>query len=153
MLFLLFQLGKDRYALDVRQVVEVLPRVAVKAIPLAPASVSGAFNYRGTTVPLIDLSQLALGRAAAERLSTRIVVVHYPDAFGVPRLLGLLAENVTETFKRAASDFADAGVDIPDAPWLGRVASDDAGLVQWVEVEHLLGAELRELLFHTTADA
>ena len=153
MLFLLFQLGKDRYAIDVHRVVEVLPMVAVKRIPQAPAAVQGAFNYRGTTVPLIDVSQLALGRPAQARLSTRIVVVDYPDGAGQSRMLGLLAEHVTETFNRAAGDFQDSGVSLPEAPYLGRVASDEQGLVQWIQVEHLLTVEVRDLLFQSPADA
>jgi chemotaxis-related protein WspB len=153
MLFLLFRLGKDRYAIDVRQVVEVLPLVAVKRIPLTPPAVSGAFNYRGSTVPLIDLSQLALGRAALPRLSTRIVLVDYPDGNGQLRLLGLLAEHVTDTLSRAASDFKDSGVTVPDAPYLGRVTSDEKGLVQWLQLEQLLPPDVRDLLFQSPAEA
>ena len=37
MLFLLFELGTDRYALDALQIAEVLPLVAIKRIPRAPA--------------------------------------------------------------------------------------------------------------------
>lgn len=147
MLFLLFQLGDDRYALDARQVVEVLPLVEFKQIPQAPPAILGAFNYRGTPTPLLDLSRLALGRAAQTRLSTRIIVLDYPDGEGRPRLLGLLAERVSETFRRDASQFQDAGVDLPDARYLGPVATDEQGLVQWVRVEQLLPPDVRDLLF------
>lgn len=153
MLFLLFRLGKDRYAIDARQVVEVLPLIAVKRIPQAPPAVSGALNYRGRTVPLIDLSQLALGRPAEPRLSTRIVMVNYPDASGRSRLLGLLAEHVTDTLSCAASDFKDSGVSLPDAPYLGPVATDAQGLVQWIQIDQLLPAEVRDLLFQSPVQA
>ncbi len=92
MLFLVFELARDRYALDVSQVAEVLPLVAIKQIPQAPPAVAGILNYRGAPVPVIDVSQLTLGRPAERRLSTRIVLVHYPDADGQTRLLGLIAE-------------------------------------------------------------
>ena len=151
MLFLLFRLGDDRYAIEARQVAEVLPMLSVKQIPQAPASVRGAFDFRGQPVPLIDLSQLALGRPARDHLSTRIVLVHCPDGRGGTRLLGLVAEHVTETFRRQASDFRDAGVDLPEARWLGPVASDAGGLVQWVQVDELLSPELRALLFPAEA--
>jgi len=151
MLFLLFRLGQDRYAIEARQVAEVLPMLAVKEIPQAPPTVRGAFDFRGQPVPLIDLSQLALGRPARDQLSTRIVLVHCPDGRGGQRLLGLVAENVTETFRREASDFRDAGVDLPQARWLGPVASDAGGLVQWVQVGELLSPELRALLFPAEA--
>ncbi len=67
MLFILFQLGSDRYALPAGQVAEVLPLVALKALLGAPAGVAGLIDYRGTAVPVIDLSALALGRPAALR--------------------------------------------------------------------------------------
>src|SRR3954468_8454666 len=104
MLFLLFELGPDRYALDAREVAEVLPLVTIKHIPQAPAAVVGIFNYRGTPVPVVDVSQLALGRPAERRLSTRIVLVHHEDD-GERRLLGLIVERVTQTVRREESDF------------------------------------------------
>jgi chemotaxis-related protein WspB len=152
-LFLLFRLGKDRYAIDVRQIAEVLPLIAVKKIPQAPAAVSGALNYRGSTVPLIDLSQLALGRPAQPRLSTRIIMVHFTDSGGRSRMLGLLAEHATETMNCAPGEFKDSGLTLPDAPYLGPVASDAQGLVQWIQVEQLLPAEVRDLLYQSLEEA
>ena len=149
MLFLLFRLGEDRYAIEARKIAEVLPLVDVKQIPQAPPAVSGAFNYRGASVPLIDLSQLALGRPARLRLSTRIMLVHYPDASGTSRLLGLLAEHVTDTMSRAPGDFQDSGVSLPEANYLGPVAADADGLVQWIQVENLLPPSVRDLLFQS----
>ena len=151
MLFLLFRLGKDRYALPAVQVAEVLPMLELKQIPQAPPAVRGAFDFRGRPVPLIDLSLMALGTPAREQLSTRIVLVRHPDGRGGERLLGLLAEHVTETLRRDPADFHDAGVDLPDATWLGPVVSHEGGLVQWVRVDQLLTPELRELLFHAEA--
>jgi chemotaxis-related protein WspB len=147
MLFLLFQLGKDRYALDVGQVAEVLPLVSLKQIPQAPPAVVGVFDFHGEPVPVIDLSQTALGRPAQHRLSTRIILAHYPDGNGEKRLLGLLAEKVTETLRRDPSDFVAAGVDNDDAPYLGPVATDARGMIQWVEVDQLLTPTVRDLLF------
>src|SRR5688572_5758867 len=100
MLFLVFQLGADRFALDVATVAEVLPLVTIRPMPQAPLGVAGILNYRGAPVPVIDLSQLTMGRPAARRLNTRIVLVHYPDRHGAPRLLGLIAEKASETVRR-----------------------------------------------------
>jgi len=61
MLFLVFQLGPDRYAIEAAQVVEVLPLVNSKHIPRAPLGVAGVFDYHGTPVPLIDFTELAQG--------------------------------------------------------------------------------------------
>jgi chemotaxis-related protein WspB len=120
MLFLLFRIGDDRYALDALQIAEVLPVVGVKGIPQAPAGVAGIIDYHGSPVPLIDLSQLALGRPARRRLSTRIVLVHYADQKSTKHLLGLLAEGATETMRRDPADFVASGVGNDPAPYLGR---------------------------------
>lgn len=147
MLFLQFQLDKDRYALDSSQVVEVLPRLDLKQIPQAPTGVAGAFNYRGKPVPVIDLCELALGRPARLQMSTRIIIVNYPDGNGTLHLLGLIAEKATETVHREPADFTDSGVTNDGAPYLGPVATDPKGLVQWIEVGKLLPAAVRDVLF------
>lgn len=147
MLFLLFELGADRYVLDVRHVAEVLPLVGIKQVPLATPAVAGIFNYRGAPVPVIDVSQLTLGRPALPRLSTRIVLVHYPVADGQTRLLGLIAEKATETLRLEEKDFVASGVTNDGAPYLGPVATDARGLVQWIDARTLLPASLRDLLF------
>jgi chemotaxis-related protein WspB len=147
MLFLQFQLGNDRYALDSRQVVEVLPLLGIKQIPQAPAGVAGAFNYRGKPVPVIDLSELALSCPARLRMSTRIIIVRYPDGMGTPHLLGLIAEKATETLRRDPADFTDTGVSTDGASYLGPVATAPDGLVQWIEVSKLLPSAVRDVLF------
>ena len=147
MLFLLFELGKDRYALDVRQIAEVLPLVGVKQIPKAPQAMIGLVNYRGAPVPVINLSQLTLGRPSARRLSTRIVLVHYPDESGHTHLLGLIAEKATLTARHEPSKFVASGVTNDGAPYLGPVVTDARGLVQWVDVRTLLPPSVRDLLF------
>ncbi len=147
MLFLQFQLGKDRYALDSSQVVEVLPLLGIKQIPQAPAGIAGAFNYRGQPVPAVDLSELALGRPARRHMSTRIIIVRYPDGNGTLHLLGLIAEKATETVHRDPADFTDSGVNNGEAPYLGPVAAAPNGLVQWIEVAKLLPASVRDVLF------
>ncbi len=130
MLFLLFQLGADRYALDIRQIAEVLPVVQITPIPNLPAAVAGVFNYRGVPLPVIDLSQLILRRPALNRYTTRLIIVHYPDASGAARLLGLVAERATETVRRDPADFVTAGGGGPAAPNAGPFAIDSAGFIQ-----------------------
>jgi chemotaxis-related protein WspB len=144
MVFLVFYLGQDRYMLDVRQIAEVLPLIGIMHIPQAPPAVAGIFNYRGTLVPAIDLSQVILGRPARRRLHSRIVLVQYADDTGATHLLGLIAEKVTETVQREPADFTAPGV---TAPHLGPVATDRHGLAQRIEVNQLLPASVRQLLF------
>jgi len=144
MLFLVFHLGQERYLLDVRQVAEVLPLIDIMQIPHAPPGVAGILNYRGTLVPAIDLSHVMLGRPARRRLHTRIVLVQYTDDSSATHLLGLIVEKVTETLQRQSTDFTASGVTVPH---LGPVATDRHGLAHRIEVNQLLPASVREVLF------
>jgi chemotaxis-related protein WspB len=147
MLFLLLQIGAEPYAIAARQVVRVLPLVQIRPIPRATAGIVGIFDYGGTPVPALDLSQLVLGRPAQPRMSTRIVLVNYPAPEGGGHLLGLIAENATDTVPLQAEDFVPSGVSSPAAPYLGGVATTARRLVQRIELEHLLPAAVRAALF------
>src|SRR6266581_4490853 len=149
MLFLLFQLGKDRYALDASRVVEVAPLLALKRLPQSPKGVAGIFNYRGRPVPAVDLCEMTTGRPASEQLSTRIIIVNYRLENGSDNLLGLIAENATETLRKNVQDFVHSGVTIGATPYLGPVLMDAQGAIQWVDEKKLLEGHMRQLLFAT----
>ena len=152
MLLLMFQLGAERYALDASRIAEVLPLVAIRPIPQAPAGVAGVFDYRGEPVPAIDISLLVLGRPAEHQLSTRMLVVDYPDRTGTTHRLGLIAEKATRTVRRERTDFVDSGVSNPQAAYLGPIMRDAGGLVQWIDVGALLPTTVRDVLFTGRGD-
>jgi chemotaxis-related protein WspB len=147
MVYLLIQIGADRYALEAAALVTVLPRVRLKRIPQAAQGVAGVFNFHGEPVPVVDLSAMALGAPSEESLSTRLVLVGYQRPGGPERLLGLLAEKAIDTARYNPVDFQDSGVTAPQAPYLGPVIHDAHGIVQLLELERLLTPEVREALW------
>jgi chemotaxis-related protein WspB len=151
MLFLLFQLGQDRYALDASRVVEVVPLLTLKQFPQAPKGVAGVFNYRGRPVPAVDLGALTFGQPARERLSTRIIIIHYPDENGVNHLLGLIAEHATEILRKDAKEFVDPGVKLGRAPYLGPILMNGSSSIQWIHEGRLLSEPVRKVLFSEPA--
>ena len=142
MLFLQLQIGEDSYVLDTERVVEVLPLVRIQPIPGSPPGVAGLFNYRGTPVPVIDLTQLTLGHCAPRRLSTRLIVLRY----NLYRL-ALMAEQATGTIQRDAADFTAAGLTSEATPYLGPVTRDAGRLIQWIQVDRLLPPSVSRVLF------
>src|ERR1700688_216400 len=139
MLFLVFRLGNDCYAIEATQVVEVLPLVNWKDVARAPAGVAGIIDFHGFTVPLIDLTDLALGKPSRKWMSTRIIVVNYRrDSSSQTHVLGLMAEQATETIRRTEEEFADSGLSVAASPYLGAVTTGPAGAIQRVEIKHLL---------------
>lgn len=153
MLFLLFQIGRDRYALEAAQVALVLPLAQLKKVPGTPPWVQGLFNYNGQHVPVLDVSLLATGQAAAARLSTRLVLVHYTPAGQATQLLGLVVEKATDTLRCDPADFSHSGLSNEDAAYLGPVLRRDDGLIQRINVQDLLDASVQALLFPEAASA
>ncbi|MES2255420.1 MAG: chemotaxis protein CheW [Pseudomonadota bacterium] len=143
MLFLLFQLGKDRYALAASQIEEILPLVSIRQVPGSSAGVIGVFNYHGTSVPVVDLSELILGQAAPSRLSTRIVIARYDNENGKTHLLGIIVENATETMQGEDADFIPSGISNDFLPFLGAISTSPRGLIQRIDVHKVLSTAMQ----------
>ena len=149
MLFLVFQIGADRYALEAARVTEVLAMVELRKIAGAPVGTAGEFTCRGESVPVLDLCQLTLGRASNLRLSTRILMLRHEPQRGVSKPLGLIAEHATELAQKKLGEFHTVG----DA----LIAPDPRGRLRLLQLDKLLTPELRDLLavyyFTQTLDA
>jgi purine-binding chemotaxis protein CheW len=50
-----FQLGKERYGIDIMEVKEIVKNQEVRPVPNSPEYVSGLLNLRGRIIPIIDL--------------------------------------------------------------------------------------------------
>ena len=153
MLLLTFTAGGERYALDVAGVIELVPRVGLRAIPHAPAFLAGLLGYRGEVVPVIDLSLLLGSSPSADRLSTRIILVkstpggqnqgeaarrtETKPGRGDVRLLGLIAEQVSDLVEVGPDQVVPAPVHLPQAPYLDSVARIDRGFVPLIAVAFL----------------
>lgn len=149
MLFVLFQLGQDRYALDARNLVEILPLTQVKAMPYAPVGIAGIIDYHGVTLPVIDLGELALGRRAATRISTRILIAEISTG----RRFALIAERANQLLQREATDFVEPEATIEAAPYLGPVTRDEHGLVQWITPQKLFSNAICDALYQQAREA
>lgn len=146
-LLLTFQIGSDSYATSIDSVIEIVPVVKFKTMPMAEPWVAGVFDYRGVATPVIDLCQVFEHRDARQSMSTRIVVVSYPTGPNETQPLGLIAERVTEAVRLAPDAFQDTGIDVPSAPFLGGVYHHTHGLLQLVDVTKLLPHAVAERLF------
>jgi chemotaxis-related protein WspB len=150
-LFLLLRLGADRYAIDAGCVIEVLPIVRLKNIPCAPIGVAGMMSFRGSAIPVVDLSIIALDTATPVRMMTRIVIVRYEAAARVEDsgLLGLIVPEVMETAHLDTSRFEPVGIRNERARYLGPVLTTSDGVLQQLMIPSLLNDELRSALFQT----
>jgi chemotaxis-related protein WspB len=146
MQLLTFTVAGEPYAIESRQVIEVLPRVPARPVPRAPDFLLGVFTYRGRLVPLLDLARRLGVAPPAERLSTRVIVVEFdaePSAGGPATVrLGLVAENVVAVRAAEEADAALPPLRLPDADYLGRMLRIGGSTSQLLDVRRLLPADL-----------
>ena len=142
MMVLLLRYGEDRYAVDVKDVVEVIPCVPLQVITRAPAYVCGLLNYRGSVTPVLDLSLLISEHATAASLSSRIIMVTFNKCYTV----GLMAEHVTEALKVDSSIFTPVGIAAQTEAFVDYVAVDENGMIQKLNIAKVLPADVMELL-------
>jgi chemotaxis-related protein WspB len=143
MLCLLLRLGEWTFALPCSRVARVIPNVPLCSLPEAPPYIAGLLQYRGGSLPVLDLSALVCHHPSAPILSSRIILIRYEGN----QLLGILAEQVMETARFEAGAFVTSGVKLENAPYLNKVASTENGLVQLIELERLLPDDLKAQLF------
>lgn len=138
MVMLLFYVGEERYACACDQVLEVVPRIPLKQVTHVPNYLAGLLRYGASLVPVVDFAQLRDARSCLNRLSTRIAILQEEvSSKEIPRLMGLMAEQLTETLDQQPSDFAQHNMVFKNAPYLTGVLGDDRGLIQLVDMKKL----------------
>lgn len=138
MLLLTFHTGEALYAIDARQVVEVVPRVEARPLPHAPEFLVGMLRYRGRVVPLVDFGRLVGASASHDALSTRIVVAEFQSASGGPRRIGIVAERVLQVDRVRPDQVVLPDLELEESPYLGGMVQLDEGLAQFVRPDRLL---------------
>ena len=136
MLVLTFQIGDDRFGLDIRHVREVVPRVELKRSPTAPAWLAGLFVYRGRAVPVVDLHRLLGCGECPHHLSSRIILVTRADAAGGESPRGLLAALVADLREGEPGSAPGRGT----TPALGPALVDRDGILHLLDLDRLLPA-------------
>lgn len=92
---LILRLGDEVFAVEARQVREILEMVPVTRVPGAPACLDGIINVRGRIVPLADLRVLFGMPCPPADVNTRIVVVEV-TLDGDAAVVGILADAVRD---------------------------------------------------------
>lgn len=97
-LYLTLRMDEEVFAIDVRQVREVLDLSPITKVPRAPEFMRGVINLRGSVVPVVDLKmKLGLPKTDAT-VDTRIVVMEI-TLDGEITVLGALADAVHEVLE------------------------------------------------------
>jgi purine-binding chemotaxis protein CheW len=131
-----FELGDERYGLDIATVYEIIRHQPITAVPQAPAFVEGVINLRGRIIPVVDLRD-RFGMAAGDLTkASRIVVC---EAAGTR--VGLVVDGVSEVLMVSA-DAIEATPDVAagsDAAYLRGIAKLGERLIILLDLDGLFG--------------
>jgi purine-binding chemotaxis protein CheW len=138
---LTLSLGKERYALDVMSVREIIRPIDISPVPRAPTEFLGVINLRGKIIPVVDL-RIKFGLEFTGRTDrTCIVVVLTGDRIGAQKLTGLLVDEVQEVVALNGSDVEAAprfGTSV-DVTYIRGLAKTKDGVTILLDLEKLLG--------------
>lgn len=95
-----FYLGKLLFGVELKSVQEVIRRLDMTKVPLAPAVVCGLINLRGQIVTAVDLRQRMELEPAAPGLPAMNVVVHSEDG-----AVSLLVDEIGDVLEVEDSTF------------------------------------------------
>ncbi len=104
---LMLGLAGEVFALDARQVREILDPVPVTRVPGAQPYVANVLNVRGKVIPLADL-RVRFGMAPASITPDSRFIVLEIDLAGEPTTIGIVADKVYEVTELDTTTFQKA---------------------------------------------
>lgn len=118
--YLTMRIGEDNFAIDMQQVIAILPLSPVTPLPHTPAYIKGVLSHHDDMIPVIDLRIWFQLGTSIESEETVIIVVKYGGETPYQRRMGLVVERVLE------NDIISASM-VKAAPRLGQQA-DNKGI-------------------------
>lgn len=126
MLALLVQVADSRLAIDVRDVVQVLPMARLERHSQGPASLAGLLVFHGRLIPTFDLSVMRAGQTTSARLRARLIAIQ-------PRL----AKHVC-SYAICVDQVMDVRGFSDEQFVPGRLLLDDQGPIEPIDADRLL---------------
>ncbi|MGB7788526.1 chemotaxis protein CheW [Methanoregula sp.] len=102
-----FELGGERYALDIQLAREIVEMIPITPIPRAPPYISGVINLRGEITNIMNLNAL-LGLANTEIRSNQKIIVLVPEAAGGSNV-GIIVDDVSSVMQVSEADIDHIG--------------------------------------------
>jgi len=99
---IVFNLGEERYGVEISQVREIIKPSQITRIPNAPGFVEGVINLRGQITTIINLRKRFGMESKDVDVNTRIIVVEYKDA-----VIGMMVDTVNEVKYLPSSDIEE----------------------------------------------
>jgi len=137
-----FELGGERYALDINLAREIVEMIPITPIPRAPPFISGVINLRGEITNIMNLYTL-LGLPEKEIRENQKIIVLVPEAANGNNV-GIIVDDVSSVRQVSESDIEHIGSGISSefsqfVKGIIKVSGDDAekkgkDLIIWLDM-------------------
>jgi len=141
-----FELGGERYALDIQLAREIVEMIPITPIPRSPAYISGVINLRGEITNIMNLNTL-LGLPSQEIRDNQKIIVLVPDAAGGNNV-GIIVDDVSSVLQISESDVDHMGEGFSSefssfVKGIIKIKSDDTekkkkSLIIWIDMLKVL---------------
>ena len=128
-----FNIGNNRYAIDTQWIMEVIPFITTTKLACPQKFIVGTANYRGTPIPVIDLGIILEDEPSRLRMSTRMLVIKYPNSNGETLPLALIVERATNIISVNEEYATDLATTLDSVQFLGKTIHDDDGMLQIID--------------------
>ncbi len=152
--YLTFFVAKERYAIDILDVKEIIEISQMTRVPMTPEYIRGVINLRGSVVPVVDLCA-RLGKERCDLTKRSAIVLVEVESRGERQMIGMLVDEVNEILDISASNLQpppDFGTDIRTdfIRAMGRV--DDVFMIL-LDINHVLSTDELSQLQHVASGA
>ena len=141
-----FELGGERYALDINLAREIVEMIPITSIPRAPPFISGVINLRGEITNIMNLNTL-LGLPDKEVRENQKIIVLVPEA-AKGNNIGIIVDDVSSVRQVPETDIENIGTGISSefsqfVKGIIKISGDDAekkrkDLIIWLDMEKVL---------------
>jgi purine-binding chemotaxis protein CheW len=141
-----FELGGERYALDIQLAREIVEMIPITPIPRAPPYISGVINLRGEITNIMNLNTL-LGLPDQEVRNNQKIIVLVPEAAGGSNV-GIIVDDVSSVLQITDTDIEHMGEGFASefssfVKGIIKIKSDDAekknkSLIIWIDMLKVL---------------
>ena len=141
---IVFNLGEERYGVEISQVKEIILPTQITRIPNVPSYIEGVLNLRGQIAAIINLRKRLGKEAKKNDENTRIIVIELNDA-----IVGVMVDSVSEVKYLSSQNIEE----IPrflalkdDSRFLKGVGKLEDGLLTLMDLKELFSEdELKEI--------
>ena len=131
--YLTFALAKEKYALQILKVQEIIGMMHITQVPKTTAHLKGVINLRGKIIPIVNL-RLKFGMSEIPYDEKTCIIVVQVQSGGKTLSVGVIVDTVLEVLNFEASKLEpapDYGVNVNTnfLMAMGRVADDDVVII------------------------